>query len=167
VAFANRLPRWLVAFWRKAYEDNLTGLASMVAYNLLLSIFPVALAAGEQRLSNAHASATLDRIEPHIDLGVVHQAAIRELHTRFPHRDPAELERIAPRVVIDLQHSPAHARLDSHRHRASGIEEVDRATHPPGVDLVRERRERARRFHGDLDSGRGRSLSHGSSFSPT
>ena len=33
------------AFWRKAFEDNLTGLASMVAYNLLLSIFPVALVA--------------------------------------------------------------------------------------------------------------------------
>jgi membrane protein len=32
-------------FWRKAYEDNLTGLAAMVAYNLLLSIFPVALIA--------------------------------------------------------------------------------------------------------------------------
>src|SRR6185312_5908939 len=32
-------------FWRKAYEDNLTGLASMVAYNLLLSIFPLALVA--------------------------------------------------------------------------------------------------------------------------
>src|SRR5688500_7737420 len=35
----------VVAFWRKAYEDNLAGLASMVAYNLLLSIFPVALVA--------------------------------------------------------------------------------------------------------------------------
>jgi membrane protein len=35
----------LVSFWRKAYEDNLTGLASMVAYNLLLSIFPIALVA--------------------------------------------------------------------------------------------------------------------------
>src|ERR687897_3369321 len=35
----------VVSFWRKAYEDNLTGLASMVAYNLLLSIFPVALIA--------------------------------------------------------------------------------------------------------------------------
>jgi membrane protein len=34
-----------VGFWRKAYEDNLTGLAGMVAYNLLLSIFPVALVA--------------------------------------------------------------------------------------------------------------------------
>jgi membrane protein len=35
----------VTAFWRKAYEDNLTGLASMVAFNLLLSIFPVALVA--------------------------------------------------------------------------------------------------------------------------
>ena len=35
----------LVAFWRKAYEDNLTGLSSMVAYNLLLSVFPFALVA--------------------------------------------------------------------------------------------------------------------------
>jgi membrane protein len=30
-------------FWEKAYTDNLTGLAAMVAYNLLLSVFPVAL----------------------------------------------------------------------------------------------------------------------------
>jgi membrane protein len=32
-------------FWRKAYEDNLTGMAGMVAYNLLLSLFPLALIA--------------------------------------------------------------------------------------------------------------------------
>jgi membrane protein len=36
---------YLADFWRKAYSDNLTGLAAMVAYNLLLSIFPVALIA--------------------------------------------------------------------------------------------------------------------------
>jgi membrane protein len=35
----------VVRFWRKAYEDNLTGLSAMVAYNLLLSIFPLALVA--------------------------------------------------------------------------------------------------------------------------
>jgi len=40
-----RPPRALVAFWRKAYTDNLTGLSGMVAYNLLLSIFPLALLA--------------------------------------------------------------------------------------------------------------------------
>lgn len=35
----------VTAFWRKAYEDNLTGMSSMVAYNLLLSVFPFALVA--------------------------------------------------------------------------------------------------------------------------
>ena len=32
-------------FYRKAYADNITGLAAMVAYNLLLSILPIALLA--------------------------------------------------------------------------------------------------------------------------
>jgi len=36
---------WLKAFYRKAYQDNLTGLSAMVAYNLLLSLFPLALLA--------------------------------------------------------------------------------------------------------------------------
>ena len=40
-----RIGSGLKQFWEKAYEDNLTGLAGMVAYNLLLSIFPVALIA--------------------------------------------------------------------------------------------------------------------------
>lgn len=37
--------RFLASFYRKAYEDNVTGLAGMVAYNLLLSVFPLALLA--------------------------------------------------------------------------------------------------------------------------
>ena len=37
--------RGVTSFWRKAYEDNLTGMAAMVAYNLMLSIFPFALIA--------------------------------------------------------------------------------------------------------------------------
>jgi membrane protein len=32
-------------FFRKAWDDNLTGLSGMVAYNLLLSVFPLALLA--------------------------------------------------------------------------------------------------------------------------
>jgi membrane protein len=40
-----RAARAVASFWRKAYEDGLTGLAAMVAYNLLLSIFPLALIA--------------------------------------------------------------------------------------------------------------------------
>ena len=40
-----RAGRALKAFYVKAYEDNLTGLSGMVAYNLLLSLFPLALLA--------------------------------------------------------------------------------------------------------------------------
>lgn len=40
-----RLGRALRHFYVKAYEDNLTGLSGMVAYNLLLSVFPLALLA--------------------------------------------------------------------------------------------------------------------------
>ena len=38
-----RVGRALKTFYMKAYEDNLTGLSGMVAYNLLLSLFPLAL----------------------------------------------------------------------------------------------------------------------------
>jgi membrane protein len=34
---------WLRAFWRRAYSENVTGLSAMVAYNLMLSVFPFAL----------------------------------------------------------------------------------------------------------------------------
>jgi YihY family inner membrane protein len=37
--------RPVAAFWRKSYEDNLTGMAAMVAYTLMLSVFPLALVA--------------------------------------------------------------------------------------------------------------------------
>jgi YihY family inner membrane protein len=42
---ARRVRGAISAFWHKAYEDNLTGMSSMVAYNLLLSVFPFALVA--------------------------------------------------------------------------------------------------------------------------
>jgi len=35
--------RYLSAFWHRAYEENITGLAAMVAYNLVLALFPFAL----------------------------------------------------------------------------------------------------------------------------
>jgi YihY family inner membrane protein len=46
---------YLTRFYRKAYEDNITGLSGMVAYNLLLSVLPLALLAlfiGGQVLSS-------------------------------------------------------------------------------------------------------------------
>jgi membrane protein len=37
------LRRAAATFWRRAYEDNITGMAGMVAFNLLVSLFPLAL----------------------------------------------------------------------------------------------------------------------------
>ena len=34
---------WLRGFWNRAYKENITGLAGMVAYNLMLAVFPFAL----------------------------------------------------------------------------------------------------------------------------
>jgi len=34
---------WLRAFWHRAYSENVTGLSAMVAYNLMLAVFPFAL----------------------------------------------------------------------------------------------------------------------------
>ena len=34
---------WVQAFWNRAYKENITGLAGMVAYNLMLAVFPFAL----------------------------------------------------------------------------------------------------------------------------
>jgi membrane protein len=39
-----RYPKpWLHAFWNRAYRENVTGLSAMVAYNLMLAVFPFAL----------------------------------------------------------------------------------------------------------------------------
>ncbi|HEX8855675.1 MAG TPA: YihY/virulence factor BrkB family protein [Thermoleophilaceae bacterium] len=45
VPVRRRIWRGVKAFYSKAYADNVTGLSGMVAYNLLLSIFPLALLA--------------------------------------------------------------------------------------------------------------------------
>ena len=34
---------WLRAFWQRAYRENVTGLSAMVAYNLMLAVFPFSL----------------------------------------------------------------------------------------------------------------------------
>src|ERR1700744_3796431 len=38
-----RTRAWLAPFGRRAYSDNVTGLAAMVAYNLMLAVFPFTL----------------------------------------------------------------------------------------------------------------------------
>ena len=39
----DRASRYLRAFWNRAYKENITGLSGMVAYNLVLALFPFAL----------------------------------------------------------------------------------------------------------------------------
>ena len=39
----HRKRTWLAAFWHRAYQENVTGLAAMVAYNLMLAVFPFTL----------------------------------------------------------------------------------------------------------------------------
>jgi membrane protein len=45
IAPVRRAGRFLADFYTKAYRENITGLSGMVAYNLLLSVFPLALLA--------------------------------------------------------------------------------------------------------------------------
>jgi YihY family inner membrane protein len=45
LSLSRRGSRGVRQFFRKAYEDNLTGLSAMLAYNLLLSLLPVTLLA--------------------------------------------------------------------------------------------------------------------------
>jgi membrane protein len=39
----HRTRAWLAAFWQRAYRENVTGLSAMVAYNLMLAVFPFTL----------------------------------------------------------------------------------------------------------------------------
>ncbi len=42
-ADTHRFRSWLAAFWHRAYKENVTGLSAMVAYNLMLAVFPFTL----------------------------------------------------------------------------------------------------------------------------
>lgn len=42
-AVSRKSKRYLRVFWERAYRENITGLAAMVAYNLALALFPFAL----------------------------------------------------------------------------------------------------------------------------
>ena len=73
-------------FWIKAYHDNVTGLAGMVAYNLLLSVFPLAL------LALFIAGRVLESPEPGVQRAVRPPAAVS--HALPTHTLTRALERI-------------------------------------------------------------------------
>ena len=75
---------WAIAFWNRAYKENITGLSGMVAYNLLLAIFPFALlvlfVAGQIIDSpEIEESVILDiqRLFPNIEQGALENAIVR------------------------------------------------------------------------------------------
>ena len=72
-------------FYVKAYEDNLTGLSGMVAYNLLLSVFPLAL------LALFIAGRVLES-------GELEQSILQDLQQLFPSATDETLTRALDRV---------------------------------------------------------------------
>jgi len=72
-------------FYAKAYEDNLTGLSGMVAYNLLLSVFPLAL------LALFIAGRVLESTD-------VEQSILTDLQQLFPSAAEHTLQRALDRV---------------------------------------------------------------------
>jgi membrane protein len=84
-ANSRRHPRsWLRAFWQRAYRENVTGLAAMVAYNLMLAVFPFALLVlfvfGQVlRVKGVEAGVLddLQRLFPHAEQGTLKNALDR------------------------------------------------------------------------------------------
>ena len=75
----SRVGSYLSAFWHRAYEENVTGLAGMVAYNLVLALFPFALLVlfvfGQLLSSPSVEQSVLDdlqRIFPAVELDTLH-----------------------------------------------------------------------------------------------
>jgi len=75
---------WPRAFWNRAYKENITGLSGMVAYNLMLAVFPFALLVlfifGQLvNSANIEHSVVLDiqRLFPNIEQGTLQNAIDR------------------------------------------------------------------------------------------
>src|SRR3954465_11342320 len=75
---------WLRAFWQRAYRENVTGLSAMVAYNLMLAVFPFALLVlfvfGQVlKISGVETSVVdaLQRLFPNVEQGTLKDALDR------------------------------------------------------------------------------------------
>jgi len=76
---------WLHAFWTRAYRENITGMAAMVAYNLGLALFPFALL-------------VLFVFGKVLQSGDVEESVIRDLQGIFPAVEQDELQRAINRI---------------------------------------------------------------------
>jgi membrane protein len=76
---------WAIAFWNRAYKENITGLAGMVAYNLLLAIFPFALL-------------VLFVFGQIVDSPEIEESVILDIQRLFPNIEQGALENAIDRV---------------------------------------------------------------------
>ena len=76
---------WARGFWNRAYKENITGLAGMVAYNLMLAIFPFALL-------------VLFVFGQIVDSPEIESSVIRDIQLLFPNIGEAALENAIDRV---------------------------------------------------------------------
>ncbi len=76
---------WLGAFWQRAYRENVTGLSAMVAYNLMLAVFPFTLLVlfiGGQVLK----------------IGGVETSVLNDLQRLFPNTESHTLSEVLNRI---------------------------------------------------------------------
>jgi len=76
---------WLPAFWHRAYRENITGMAAMVAYNLALALFPFALL-------------ILFVFGKILQSGDIEETVINDLQGIFPAVEQDEVERAVKRI---------------------------------------------------------------------
>jgi YihY family inner membrane protein len=77
--------RYLRVFWERAYRENITGMASMVAYNLVLALFPFVLL-------------VLFIFGQVIDNADIRDSVIRDLQSVFPAAEQSSLESVVDRI---------------------------------------------------------------------
>ena len=80
-----RSTRWLRAFWNRAYKENITGLAGMVAYNLMLAVFPFALL-------------VLFIFGQLVGSGEIEESVVLDLQSLFPNVEQDALENAIGRI---------------------------------------------------------------------
>ncbi len=79
---------WALGFWNRAYKENITGLAGMVAYNLMLAIFPFALL-------------VLFAFGQIVDSTEIQQSVILDIQRLFPNIETDTLENTIQRIRND------------------------------------------------------------------
>jgi membrane protein len=76
---------WLRAFWQRAYTENVTGLSAMVAYNLMLAVFPFALL-------------VLFVFGQVLKIGGVEESVLADLQRLFPQTEQTTLADVLSRI---------------------------------------------------------------------